>query len=108
MLAIHAPVLEYSGDIARRVDRMFQAIRPEQPLWRMNHNLADSAELFHPRKEADPRGRTNPQYVRAERQCLLRLPQTGAVVFTIHTYLLRLSDLPKDQRASVLAAHSPA
>ena len=105
MTAIHLPVPQYNDDIARRVGRMFQAIRPEQPLWRMNHNLADSPDLFHPRKEADPRKRTHPQFVRAERQCLLRLPETQAIVFTIHTCLMRLSDLPRGPRNSLLAAH---
>jgi hypothetical protein len=44
-------------------------------------------------------------YLRSERQCLLRLPETRAVVFTIHTYVLLRSDLPPDAEAAILALH---
>ena len=36
--------------------------------------------------------------MRSERQCLVRLPQTGAVVFAIHTYVVRMADLTQAER----------
>ncbi|MCA3537903.1 MAG: DUF3445 domain-containing protein [Rhodobacter sp.] len=103
---IHIPVPSYDGGIARRVQRMFDAIRPEQPLWRANALLYDDPTLFQPRREGVPRPRpVEKTYLRSERQCLLRLPETRAVVFTIHTWVLRRSDLPQDAEAAVLALH---
>lgn len=106
MTRIHTPVPEYDDNIARRVQRLLDAVQPGRPIWRMNHNLYADAALFHPRSEATPRSDAAPQYLRAERQCLLRLPKTGAVLFTIHTYVLPLNALAPDQLASLYAAHS--
>lgn len=106
MVRIHAPVPEYDENIARRVQRVLDGVQAGRPMWRMNHNLYASATLFHPRSEAAPRVDATPQYLRAERQCLLRLPQTGAVLFTIHTYMMSLGDLSADALESLKAAHS--
>ena len=106
MLRIHRPVARYTPDVGRRVQRLFDAIRVEQPLWRMNAHRS-RAPLFNPmledRKVADD-GAPMP-YVRCERQCLLRLPRTGAVVFSIHTLVVRAEDLTPDQ-AAALEAHT--
>ena len=106
LLAIHAPVAAYDAEIARRVQRMFDAIRPDRPLWRGNSLLYDDATLHQPRREGEhrpaPVART---YVRSERQCFVRLPETRAVVFSIHTYVLRRSDLSPDAAAAILALY---
>jgi hypothetical protein len=106
MTRIHVPVPEYSPDLARRVQRMLDAVQPGRPLWRMNHNLYANPDLFHPRTESMPRSDDTPQYLRAERQCLVRLPQSRAVLFSIHTYVLLLADLPPDARDALFAAHA--
>lgn len=105
MTRIHVPVDHYTDDVARRVQRLFDAIRPEQALWRMNALVYDDPALFQPR----PEGARRPPpverlYMRCERQCLLRLPDTRAAVFTIHTYLVRLEDLEPEARAGMAAA----
>ena len=97
MTAIHGPVVHYTPDIAKSVQRMFMAIRPEQPLWRMNYLTYADPTLHQPRLEYDRRPRPAADlrvFVRSERQCLLRLPQTRAVVFSIHTYVVRAASLP--------------
>ena len=90
LVSIHAPVEEYDPDVARRVQRLFDAIRPGRPLCRWNWLPYDSPRLHHPVGEAErrrePRGGG---WLRRERQCLLRLPRTNAVVFTIHTFVTR-------------------
>ncbi|GAB4293716.1 MAG: DUF3445 domain-containing protein [Roseovarius sp.] len=89
---IHAPVPEYDGDLARRVQRLFDGVREGRPLWRFNLLAYDSATLFQPVSRRDPRSpATAPgaPYLRSERQCVLRLPRTRACVFSIHTYVLR-------------------
>jgi len=84
---------------------MFDAIRVEQPLWRMNALVYVDPTLHQPRREGDPRtDRRGGQYLRAERQCFVRLPQTGAVVFSIHTYVIRLEHLTQVERDGLIEA----
>ena len=105
MIGIHQPVAEYSPDLAKRVQRLFDAIRPDQPLWRMNYNVYAEAELFQPRREADPQPvQRAGRYLRSERQCLLRLPQSDAVLFSIHTYLVPIETLSDSARDGLVAA----
>jgi hypothetical protein len=102
---IHRPVDGYEGSLAARVQRLFDAIRPEQPLWRSNALAYADPSLFQPRREDERREAVGkPAYIRSERQCLLRLPRTRAVVFTIHTYVVRRETL-SDAEAAVFAAH---
>jgi hypothetical protein len=105
LVRLHAPVARYDGDVAARVARMMAAIRPGAPLWRANAHLSD-APLFNPLSEDQPRGLApaGAPFVRSERQCLLRLLRSGAIVFSIHTYLVRIEDLTPAQ-AEALAAH---
>lgn len=109
LVGIHVPVESYTDRVAAGVQRLFDAVRPERPMWRANAHLYEDPSLFHPRTEGDPRVQRAEcaDYLRSERQCILRLPQTGAVVFSIHTYLLRRGDLTASQQAS-LAAHLAA
>ena len=81
---IHVPVPEYDGNIAQRVQRLFDGVQVGRPLWRFNRLRYADPDLHQPvRQDPDaPR-----PYYRSERQCILRLPRTSAVVFTIHTYV---------------------
>ena len=90
LVSIHAPVEEYDADVARRVQRLFDAIGPGRPLCRWNWLAYDEPWLHQPRDEAVRReaGAGSP-WLRRERQCLLRLPRTRAVVFSIHTFVAR-------------------
>lgn len=105
MTGIHLPVAHYTEDVARRVQRLFDAIRPEQPLHRYNALVYDDATLHQPRPEGQRRPRpVLRQYLRSERQCLIRLPETRAVVFSIHTYVVRVEDLDPEARAGMAEA----
>ncbi len=88
---IHMPVPEYDG-IAARVQRMFDMVSADRPLWRANLLRHHDPALYHAYTEANPRppGRADSPYLRSERQTLRRLPRTDAVVFTIHTSVARL------------------
>ena len=96
LIGIHAPVAEYDADLARRVQRLFDALHPERPLWRANALGYADPTLHQPCREADPRppAPDPPPFIRAERQCLLRLPESRAVVFSIHTQVVRRADAP--------------
>ncbi len=88
---IHVPVARYDAGIAARVQRMFDMVPGDRPLWRANLLRYDDPALFQPHTEANPRpvGRPTSPYLRSERQTIRRLPRSGAVVFTIHTSLAR-------------------
>jgi hypothetical protein len=102
LTGIHHTVPIYDADIAKRVARLFDAIRPEQPLWRMNYLTYDDFVLHQPRREGEKRPRpTDHVFIRSERQCLLRLPVTKAVVFTIHTYVVDARAVTPDELAAL-------
>lgn len=101
---IHQPVGEYDGNIGRRVQRMFDMMRAEQPLWRSNVLLYNDPTLFTPDAKAVREADVQPNagYVRSERQSLVKLPVSGAVVFSIHTYLVKLENLTLKERQAVI------
>ena len=102
MTGIHDPVDVYDTDLAKRVNRLFDAIRPEQPLWRMNYLTYDDHVLHQPRREGERRPQpTDHVYIRCERQCLVRLPVTRAVVFTIHTYVVDAGSVTPTELAAL-------
>jgi hypothetical protein len=107
MTGIHQPVEVYDAALAARVHRLMTAIRPDQPLWRMNFFTYDDFMLHHPRVEGDWRRQpTGLAYVRCERQTLLRLPVTGAVLFAIHTIVVDAREIgPEDYAALQAARH---
>lgn len=91
LIGIHVPVESYDENIAKRVQRLFDGIQPGRPLWRFNALWYEDPELFQPRSIHAPReikDRRQDSFLRSERQTLLRLPKTDAVVFSIHTYVL--------------------
>jgi hypothetical protein len=97
LTAIHDPVEEYDADLAARVQRLFDGVKVGRPLWRMNQLWYADAELHQPRSATTPRaiedGPDGAAYYRSERQCIVRLPQTQAVLFTIHTYVLNAAEV---------------
>ena len=86
LVGIHDTVVEYDDNIARRVQRLFDGVRVGRPLWRFNRLSYAEPDLHQPRRIADDRPRV---FQRSERQCILRLPKSDAVIFTIHTWVVR-------------------
>lgn len=95
--AIHDPVPEYDGTMAMRVQRLLDAVRPDAPLWRANVLGYADPSLHHPQPKAAGQG----GFVRSERQALMRLPKSGAVVFSIHTSVVRRSVLTPAQAGAL-------
>ncbi|WP_051279109.1 heme-dependent oxidative N-demethylase family protein [Hellea balneolensis] len=105
--AIHEPVPEFSP-VTKSVERMLSAIRVDQPLGRANFLIYTDPELHQPRGEGiskpiDPQA---PRFIRVERQTFRRMPETGAVVFAIHTYVVPESSLTAEEHR-VLARLKP-
>ena len=98
---IHSPVPGYDKKLQRPMDNLFARITVKNPIWRMNWSIVDDPimllEQFNPDLEIDPRITTDNAgenlWLRMERQCLRRLPQTEAIVFFTHTYIHPLSVL---------------
>ena len=91
LTAIHIPIPEYDDSIARRVQRLFDGVQPGRPLMRINRLWHDNPALFQPGPRRDNSDRGHPAaapYLRSERQCLVRLPVSRAVVFSIHTFVV--------------------
>lgn len=90
---VHTPVDSYDAAMARRVQRLFDGVQPGRPLWRFNALWYKDPELHQPRLPAVPgagdRNADTCDYLRSERQCILRLPRTGAAVFSIHSFVVR-------------------
>lgn len=98
MTRIHVPVPEYTEEIARRVQRLFDGIQVERPIWRANALIYNDPELHQPRTEEERRGPVDPgkKWVRVERQGMRRLVTSRAVIFSIHTFVVpesRLTEL---------------
>ena len=110
LTGIHGPVEAYDADLARRVQRLFDGIRPGRPIWRANALVYADPALFQPRTEADrrPVPPEGARWLRVERQCLARLPETGAVAFTIHTYVVPFESLDPEDRAAFSGAEPVA
>lgn len=103
LTAIHAPVPDYDATLARRVNRVFEALRPGRGLWRVNWLVHPSAEPHLPGKDAqapDDKG----LFLRTERQTLIRLPQTGAVAFGIKTSICPLAALTRAETRALAGA----
>lgn len=91
LIGIHEPVPEYDDNIARRVQRLFDGVRVGRPMWRFNKLYYSDADLHQPYKKVDDE---HTPYIRTERQCILRMPRTDAVIFTIHTYVVEEDQKP--------------
>ena len=106
LMRMHRPVEKYTEDLGRRVQRLMDAVRVDAPLWRANAHHS-RAPLFNPQREDAPKdtvAQGEMPFIRSERQCLIRLPKSKAVLFSIHTYLVRVEDLSAEQ-AEALAEH---
>lgn len=99
LLRIHRPVREYGDRLASRVQRLHDGVAAGRPLCRANWNFAPGPDLFTPDGEADKTDRHRTRagaadwrdcWIRVERQTLSRLPQSGAVVFAIHSMVAPL------------------
>lgn len=87
---IHAPVPGFGPGTrpAELITRMFDNLRPEQPMLRWNWSLYGDDLLPHPLPSPTSRRygegeRADHVFLRTERQTLRRLPETGAILFTV-------------------------
>lgn len=85
MRAVHDPVPEIHDQLSSRIERFFDGLHADALVQRFNWSLQFGDTRFAPTSHAD--SDTEQLYYRVERQTLRRLPQTGAIAFTIRVYL---------------------
>jgi dimethylamine monooxygenase subunit A len=99
--ALHAPIAGYEEHLASGVDKFMATLRPGAIYARANWFIAATGSRRwlpdHPPAEAfahvTPHNAGETLFVRSERQTLRRLPQTGAILFTIGIYVDPLARL---------------
>jgi len=105
---IHAPVPDFGRDTrnANVIERMFDNLRPEQPVMRWNWSLHADDVLHHPHSAGQWRfgdDKIDSLYFRLERQTLRKLPESGDILFTIRIYLDPLKAMEAQPNAAELA-----
>jgi hypothetical protein len=123
----HEPVPQLSVKLGPRIDRMILSIHADTPCERFNWQLTPLAAIYFPvdahkairdairgiRRplRANPGLAADLLWIRVERQTLSRLPESGAVAFSLHTYNDPLASLRSDLESaaamlSLLRAYS--
>jgi hypothetical protein len=93
MASIHAPVARYEEDLNSPVNSVMMRLNSERPMWRINWGISNHPALFQPDiPPATPEMDAADMWFRVEWQTLRRLPLTGGILFTIRTYVEKLSD----------------
>ena len=105
---IHTPVPDFGRDTrnATIIERMFDNLRPEQPVMRWNWSLHADDTLHHPHSAGQWRfgdEKIDSLYFRLERQTLHKLPESGDILFTIRIYLDPLEVMEMQPNAAELA-----
>jgi hypothetical protein len=99
-------VSHYMEHFADRVDRFFSQMKPGMRAWRRNWGMrltnepclhSDLLPALLPEPTADNWERYG--YLRSEHEVFTKLPVSGAVIFSIKTYLWKLSELVKEPLA---------
>jgi dimethylamine monooxygenase subunit A len=92
MSTIHELIPGIDVALQPRIERFFAHLRVEHPVVRHNWSVQAGSELcVRPGEERE--STAGELYYRSERQSLRRLPNTGAIVFTIRVYLHPLAAL---------------
>ena len=108
---IHAPIPGYEEQIASTMDKFFDRLKVDKPVWRLNWSLMDDPTLFQPTGQGRTGANTDitaqnageKLWLRMERQTLRRLPRTKDILFTIHVHVKPLAQLvTQPERAAQL------
>jgi len=91
---LHGNVPGYAGAMGTRMARIFDSLRLEHPVWRLNWSIYPDDRLHHPESKEQPRAWFGgaddfaaSAFVRVERQTLRRLPMSGDILFTIRIHV---------------------
>jgi len=90
---IHAPVPNFAARLGPAVARVFQRLRAGNAVVRFNWSLQGDTALNRQPPTEPVIDAATPLFLRIERQTLLRLPDTGAMIFLIRTSHCALDEL---------------
>ncbi|EGE01541.1 hypothetical protein TEQG_00587 [Trichophyton equinum CBS 127.97] len=108
---VHEPVPGYREKIEKSMDRYFEKLEVGKFVKRVNWSITTGAGLFY--AFGDKQGMKqlrleqldmDDTFLRCERQTLYRLPKSGAIVFSIHTYRYPIRQLKEEGSGEDLAA----
>ncbi|MEO0698789.1 MAG: DUF3445 domain-containing protein, partial [Pseudomonadota bacterium] len=110
--ALHAPIAGYEEQLATGVDRFMETLRPGLIFGRCNWFIAPTGDrrwIAEGEPQAQfahvaPANAGETLWVRSERQTLRRLPETGAILFTIGVYTAPLASLSAANTAAIAQA----
>ncbi len=80
---LHGPVPGGDPDLSGRGGRVFTGLRPDIVLERFNWTVQTSEKRYTPDRPGAAGKRPEDLHLRVERQTIRKLPQSGALVFTI-------------------------
>lgn len=111
MAEVHGPVPGFAGGTRndQLITRMFDNARPETPMLRWNWSLYGDDRLFHPdspgpgERRFGAGERAENVFLRVERQTLRKLPQSGAMLFTVRIFVDPIAELEKQPGAAAIA-----
>lgn len=113
MFDIHVPVARYQEHIGAATDGLLARLSVDKPVWRLNWSIVDDATLFQPtgHGRAVQEGAVDivesaDLFVRVERQALIRLPITNAILFSIRTYVTPLPEAVSEASDRVVLAET--
>lgn len=104
---VHASVPRFGpgSKNALVINRIFDNLKPELPVWRLNWSVYPDGELFHGAdKHGKPGNKLADPWLRVEFQTLHKLPETGAILFTIRIHLDPLGMIAAHPDAKRLAS----
>lgn len=94
MARIHDPVPGIHQQLTPKIDQFLNNMTTGQVVERRNWSLQETQDLAQfPQSTASPLAPSTPLFYRMERQSLLRLPATQAIVFAIRIYIFPLESL---------------
>jgi dimethylamine monooxygenase subunit A len=83
---LHDNVPGYTDQLRVRMARIFDNLKAELPVTRLNWSIMPDGDLHHPQSKSRPRDWFRDRldaFIRVERQTLRRLPASGDILFTI-------------------------
>ena len=109
----HEPVPQLTDKLGGKIERVLGSIHSATPCERFNWQITPLATLFFPHEDPhaanaaamheilsqlcrDPARAGELLWIRVERQTLMRLPDSNAVAFSLHTYSDPLSSVASD------------
>ena len=92
--AIHNPVPGYKETMSNRVNKLMSGLKPNKSIQRLNWSIQPSGDMFW-RSDLKNYKENEEKYWRIERQTLIRLPQTRAIVFGIRVFLHSFSAMSR-------------